>query len=148
MYKPTCATACRDSVTNPLNCNGTTDHHHMMKRMGGMSMEKPTPECYANNDRFLQSVAYCVSQHCQDVEPWKIEQWWTRRIVGKIPGQPRPKETYQEALARVVIPPNTTIPTDEMLMDENTLVAEDTYLANFNGDDVFEVNESTHVRYG
>ncbi|CAK1363296.1 unnamed protein product [Cercospora beticola] len=148
MYKPTCATACRDSVSNPLNCNGTTDHHHMVKRMGGMSMEKPTPECYANNDRFLQSVAYCVSQHCQDVEPWKVEQWWARRMPGKIPGQPKPKETYQEALAKVIIPPNTTIPADEMLMDENTLVAGDTYLANFNGDDVFESNESTHVRFG
>ncbi|KAF2210465.1 hypothetical protein CERZMDRAFT_60697 [Cercospora zeae-maydis SCOH1-5] len=148
MYKPTCATACRDSVSNPLNCNGTTDHNHMMKRMGGMSMEKPSPECYATSDRFLQSVAYCISQHCQDIEIWKIEQWWSRRIPGSTPGQPQPKETYQEALADVIIPPNVTIPTGEMLMDENTLVLYDTWLANYNGDGVFEINESTHVRYG
>ncbi|KAI5360102.1 putative ferric reductase transmembrane component-like domain-containing protein [Septoria linicola] len=148
MYKPACATACRDSVKNPLNCNGTSDHSHMMKRMGGMSMEKPSPECYANNDRFLQSVAFCVSQHCQDVPTWQLEQWWAERIPGRTPGQPAPKESYQEALANVDTPPNATISSDEMLMDENTLVDGDTYLANFNGDDVFEMNESTHARYG
>lgn len=109
---------------------------------------KETPECYANNDRFLQSVAYCISQHCQDVEIWKIERWWTTKMPGTKPGQPEPKESYQQTLARVMTPPNVTIPTDQVLMDENTLVEEETWLAHYNGDLIFEKNEATHVRYG
>ena len=123
------------------------DHSHMVKRMGGMSMDKPSPQCYANNDRFLQSVAYCVSQHCEDVPTWKLERWWTKKISGA-KGQPEPKESYQQTLAKIATPPNATIPADEMLMDENTLVDEETWLANYNADYIFEENESTHVRYG
>lgn len=134
-----------ESVSNPLDCDGHSMGSHK-KRMD-MSMEVPSPECYASNDPFLQTVAFCVSTHCDDVPLWELEQWWSRRLTGRAADLPKPKQSYQEALAKVVARPNSTTPSDEMLM-ETSLVDEETYLANYNGNGAFEKNESTHVRYG
>lgn len=143
MYKPVCASACRASVSNPLNCAD----HQMVKRMGGMKKKKESPECYANNDPFLQTVAYCISTHCQDVPIWKLEQWWAKRIPGKMPHQPQPKQTYQETLASITTPPQNVTASDDMLM-ETSLVDEDDYISNYNGNYIFEKNEVTHARHG
>ncbi|EME84289.1 uncharacterized protein MYCFIDRAFT_133650, partial [Pseudocercospora fijiensis CIRAD86] len=144
MYKPTCATACRDSVSNPLVCNDTLSAP-VTKRMEGM--KKPSAECYASNDPFLESVAYCISSRCHDVSDWRLEQWWAKRIVGRQSHQPPPKQTYQQTLANIISPPNSTVPSDQMLM-HTTLVSDETYQSNYNADGIFEVNEATHVRYG
>ncbi|KXT06765.1 hypothetical protein AC578_7222 [Pseudocercospora eumusae] len=146
MYKPTCATACRDSVSNPLMCSDNSSAP-LAKRMGGMSMQKPSAECYANNDPFLESVAYCISSRCHDVPEWRLEQWWAKRIVGRQSNQPPPKQTWQQTLAKISTPPNSTVPSDQVLR-QATLVSDETYQSNYNGDGIFEVNEATHVRYG
>ncbi|PMD59360.1 uncharacterized protein K444DRAFT_613336 [Hyaloscypha bicolor E] len=45
--------------------------------MAGMDMGAEfttSPECYATDDSFLQTLAYCMSTHCSGVSEWKLEQ--------------------------------------------------------------------------
>ena len=151
MYKPACATACRDVLSKySLECEGDNQDHSHMKRMAGMGEEKvpPTPQCYAVNDAYLQSLAYCISEHCDDVPVYTLERFWNRRVTGRAPDQPQPKETYQQTLAKIVQnPPTNGTDPEEMLM-EPSLVDGQTWLGNYHGDSVFEKNERMHVTLG
>lgn len=158
MYKPPCAYACKASIANPLDCDSdaqthdmddmnTTDSGAVVRRMMGMSLEAPTPICYANNELFLQTLAYCISTHCQDVEPWVLERWWVVNVAGRETVQPRPKMSYQDTLDTIVAAPSANVPADEML-ETVALVAEDDYISSFNGDHTFEQHETLNSRYG
>lgn len=148
MYYPPCAWACQNSISNPLHCdnNGEMDMTGMNKRME-MSMAEPSPECYATNDPYLQTLAYCMSQHCQDIDIWELERWWQTFVPGRNLHQPVPKEPYQQALESLQSPPNSTIPADEVLHSAS-LVSADDYEANYNGDHTFEINDTRHETYG
>lgn len=147
MYKPPCAYACKDSISNPLNCD---DHHEhdmrLVRRMGGMDMEMPSPECYATNEPYLQSLAYCMSVRCADVELWKLERFWKMNVAGRKLHQPTPNMSYQEALESIAQAPAEVVPAEEML-HAATLVDEETYISSFNGNHAFEINEGRHSRY-
>ncbi|KXT04357.1 hypothetical protein AC579_8939 [Pseudocercospora musae] len=78
---------------------------------------------------------------------WRLEQWWAERVVGRQSNQPSPKQTYQQTLAKISSPPNSTVPSDQVLR-QATLVTDETYRSNYNAVGIFEVNEATHVRYG
>lgn len=147
MYKPPCAYACKDSISNPLNCDEHADHHmRVVRRMSGMDMEKPSPECHASNEPYLQTLAYCMSTHCEDVEVWKLERFWKMNVAGRALHQPSPKMTYQEALESIDEAPSKVTPAEEMLHGVS-LVDEETYLSSFNGDHTFEIHEGRTNRY-
>lgn len=147
MYKPPCAYACKDSISNPLNCNDHDEHDmHMVRRMSGMDMEEPSPECYASNEPYLQTLAHCMSTHCEDVEVWKLERFWEMNVAGRKLHQPSPKMSYQEALDSIAEAPTEIIPAEEML-HVASLVDEETWLAAYGGDHTFEMNEGRHSRY-
>jgi hypothetical protein len=120
--------------------------HGMTKRMIHHSAPDPSPECYANNEPFQQTLAYCISTRCEDVELWEIEQYWYNFVAGRMPEQPRPKKSYAMVLHDMAEPPNSTIPADEV-MTEAGLVPYEDWLANYNGDAGFEANETKHTRY-
>lgn len=49
-----------------------------------MHMEADTePECYATDDAFLQSLAYCISTHCQGTPSWELERYWKMNVAGR-----------------------------------------------------------------
>jgi hypothetical protein len=146
MYKPPCAYACRASITNPLHCNRTVDHDMDMD-MSSMAMDTPSPSCYANNDPFLQTLAYCVYTHCADISVSVLENYWELNVAGRRQHQPIPKESYQEALGRLVNPPTTTLNASAVL-GIASLVDEETYLGNYNTLSTFETVETSHERYG
>ncbi|SMR55512.1 unnamed protein product [Zymoseptoria tritici ST99CH_1A5] len=149
MYKPSCAFACRDAfVGYMLECS-TDASPHLSKRMsmGSMSGMVTTPECYATDDAFLQSMAYCISTHCSDVPIWRLEKWWATRLTGRGANLPQPKQAYSATLAHVTTPPNSTIAKGGFL-NQTGLVDEHAWLANFNADNIFEVNEINHVTWG
>lgn len=146
MYKPPCAYSCRSSISNPLDCGDHEHHMPMVRRMSGMDMKMPTPECYASNTPFLQTLAYCMSTHCQDVEVWELERYWEMNVAGRLVHQPSPNMTFQEALESISEPPTEVVPAEEMLMSVS-LVDEESYVGNFNGNFGFESNETIHSRY-
>jgi hypothetical protein len=63
LYDPTCAFACRDTISSSfLNCSS---EELAMDDMD-MSGSSTDPECYATDDAFLGSLAWCISTHCQE----------------------------------------------------------------------------------
>ncbi|EME44707.1 hypothetical protein DOTSEDRAFT_88769 [Dothistroma septosporum NZE10] len=152
MYKPACASACRDVLSKySLECKGDNrDRSHVTERMAGMEEEKepPTPECYAVNDPYLRSLAYCITEHCQDMPIYMIEQWWDRRVTGDLPQQPKPKETYQASLLKIIQDPPTNVSDSEGMLMAPSLVDNDIWLAHYHGDSVFARNERMHVTVG
>ncbi|EAL85037.1 hypothetical protein KXW29_008067 [Aspergillus fumigatus] len=146
MYKPVCAYACRASITNPLVCDNTIDHDMAMDA-ASMAMDTPSPACYANNDPFLQTLAYCMYIHCADVSVSVLETYWELNVAGRQQHQPSPKESYQEALGSLARPPTLILNTSAVL-DIPSLVEEETYLSNHNTLRVFEAVETSHERYG
>ncbi|KAF2812738.1 uncharacterized protein BDZ99DRAFT_569364 [Mytilinidion resinicola] len=143
MYKPTCAFACRDTISgSPLNCS-TEEMEMGSMDMGGASTG---PECYATDESFLQTLAWCISTHCQGVTVWKLERFWRMNVAGNGAVQPDPKETYQRALAKVTNPPTEILVTGDPL-NKTSLVTEDDWIANYNVDSISEIQEDTHERY-
>lgn len=144
MYDPPCAYGCKGAVKAwSLDCGdfGTGGHSH------DGTMAAPTPECYANNEPFLKTLAFCISVHCKGVAMSKIERFWETDLVGHQTVQPSPKISYQQALVSVTTPPTTVVDGKEML-ETVSLVDDTVWLANFNGNEGFEVQERLHSRTG
>jgi hypothetical protein len=142
LYDPPCAFACHDAIAySPLAC--TSEDHG-----GGGHHASPTSnECYASDDAFLTTLAWCIKQRCQGVEMWKLEEYWRKSSISiKInPTPPPPKWTYQESLARVEGTPNVTLVAGEAL-NETMLVDETDYIASLHGNTGWETAESSHAR--
>lgn len=152
MYQPPCAFACQSSIANPLDC---PDAHHDMegmegmkvKRMSGMDMEKPSPECYANNEPYLQTLAYCMQQYCpDDVTVSARDEFLEMSIGGRLKQPPKPRWSYMEALLSIEQPPSNYTPAEEILT-QASLVNETDYISNFNGNHGFELSETLNSKY-
>ncbi|TID27931.1 hypothetical protein E2P81_ATG00687 [Venturia nashicola] len=145
MYKPGCAHACRSALSNfPLNC---TPHGDM--NMPGMSMAhmpETGPECYATDDAFLQSLAYCIHTRCQGVPAWELEKYWRMNVAGRAQVQPDPKETYQQALEKAGTPTETLA--DKNSLNKTSKISDAAYISNYNGLTIFEEMEVAHEKYG
>jgi len=149
MYQPPCAFACQSSISNPLDC--PMDHHDMegikVKRMSGMGGEKPSAECYANNEPYLQTLAYCMHQYCpENVKTSTLDKFFEMSIGGRLKQPPVPMYSYVEALMKVEQPPTNSTPSDETLTEVSLVLNED-YISNFNGNHGFELAETVHSRY-
>jgi len=145
MYNPTCAYACRSTVTAwSLNCPGEESHHGG----GSHSMhDMPSPQCYATNDPFLQTLALCISKHCEGVTASLLEKYWELNVAGRNKVQPLPKYSYQDAL-RLIEKPVTTIVDSEEVLTTPSLVDEEAYQSNFRTQLNFEQQEKRHSFYG
>lgn len=154
MYHPTCASACRNVLSSSkLNCSEVMDMSGMEGMDMGSSDFDTSPECFASDDAFLQSLAVCISQRCPGdpfdgpgLEVWQIEQWWQKNVAGTMAVQPDPKETYQQALAKVKMMPTQAVVLGDPL-NQTMLTREEDYQPNWNADVVFEEIEDTHSRY-
>ncbi|KAH9926607.1 ferric reductase-like protein transmembrane component 4 [Epithele typhae] len=140
-YLPYCTFACRESISAAaLNCSTLMD-------MDGMQMAETDPSCYATDNGFLQTLAFCISQRCSDLPVWRIEKWWGLSAVGSDEDQPAPKETYIQALDKVNGTP-TAVYTGVETLNETYLVTDDLYSPNFNTDFTFWDNEEKQEGYG
>lgn len=151
MYQPPCAFACQSSISNPLEC--PMDQHDM-EDMEGMKVkrmshggDKPSPECYANNKPYLQTLALCMDQRCsEDVQTSARDEFFEMSIGGRLKQPPVPIYSYVEALMSIENVPTNSTPAEEMLM-QVSLVEDEDYISNFNGNHGFELAESTHSLY-
>lgn len=41
-----------------------------------------TPICYASNEAYLGSLAWCIHSRCDDLALWEDEEWWTTMATG------------------------------------------------------------------
>ncbi|KAL5334604.1 hypothetical protein BJX70DRAFT_377733 [Aspergillus crustosus] len=161
MYKPTCAFACKATFSNPLNCTTPPDHATMHMKRHGHSHEEvdlpmgdgwmvtasPDADCYATNDAFLQTLAYCLHSYCTDIANSTLQKYWEVDAVGRISNQPVPKMSYQDALDAVDgIPP--VLANSSVILYSVGSVTEETFMVEYRTLSTFEELETTHSRYG
>ena len=144
MYNPLCAFSCRDVLSSSmLNCSESVSMSSMGIDMGSDT----SPDCYATDDAFLESLAYCLSTHCQDVSVWVLEKYWVMNVAGTSINQPMPKATYQQTIANM-----TTKPTDTLVIGEDLnktmIVSYEDYEKSYNAQSAFERMEIKHETYG
>jgi hypothetical protein len=124
-YDPLCANACLRVFTAPmLSCS---DMSNMNMDMMALSMYT-FPACYAQDDHYLTSMAYCLNTKCpaRNLTPaqaiWfssdrvsdaKLTWFWENRITGD--HNVVPKWTYAEALAQVTELPTQVVSGTETL---------------------------------
>jgi len=94
MYEPPCAFACKGVLSEcRLNCSAPSND--------GSEFET-SADCFASNDAFLQSLAWCTNSHCEGEKGWNIERFWEVDAVGEGMEQPEPKYGYRVALSMIV----------------------------------------------
>ena len=106
-----------------------------------------SPECYATDNAFLQTLAYCIASHCQDIEVWDLEKYWMMNVAGTSPNQPLPKASYQQTLGDMIMKPTDTVSAGDDL-NKTVAVSEKDYEASHNAEDVFENMKDNHEKYG
>lgn len=147
MYKPNCAFSCRSALSScTLNCSTVMEMDGMDMDMGDM-MYETSADCYATDDAFLQSMAYCISSKCKDLATWQLEKYWKDNIAGTSAVQPDPKWTYQESLNKVTSPPNETVAYGGEL-NKTMLASEEDWVESWNAQGNFESAEGKHEKYG
>lgn len=147
MYQPACAFACRDVASgSSLACTPMDDDMGMDGMDMMMSMGSTDPSCYATDDSFLQTLAYCMYQRCDDISNSTLETFWQANVAGREKVQPNPKETYAQALAKITTPPTETLVYGDPL-NKTMLIGDDDYQQNWNGDQGFERNEDLNSKY-
>lgn len=111
MYDPPCAYACQEIISAArLSCSTTDDDdHHDRRRHGGGGGDhedeeggySTSSECYASDDAYLMSLAWCIKLRClQDsnthVKQWEVERFWESNAVPG--GAHEPKYSYDVAM--------------------------------------------------
>jgi hypothetical protein len=146
MYYPLCAASCRGALEGAsLVCtpHGSVDS-------GAHSHGATPPECYASDPAFMQTLAFCMSKHCDRAELGAdvLETYWTLHLVGggRIRLDPRPSKGYYETLETIEEEPTTEYVAGEML-NVTSLVAESDYESQVTALGVFENAETGHSRY-
>ncbi|KAF2152204.1 ferric reductase-like protein transmembrane component 4 [Myriangium duriaei CBS 260.36] len=146
-FQPLCAYGCRDAISGAtLNCSMVESND-----MGGMSdmagMAMTDPSCYATDDAFLQTLAWCISSKCKDVQASTLEQYWQDNVPGSYAVQPSPKETYQQTLARINGTPSVVYSGSGSL-NQTSVLAEDAWFGAYNTDKVFLQQEKQQEGFG
>ncbi|KAI2776730.1 putative rerric reductase like transmembrane component [Daldinia loculata] len=146
MYDPICAYACRNAISlYQLSCSATIDHNSMKRHynLGFMTSD----DCYATDDNFLRSIAYCISTHCSGTPLSDLEHYWTNFLTSHKPGQNSPKESYSITLAHIDPPPAVVVnPTS--ILNQTTLVAEEEYLREYDHVFSFQQVETRQTEFG
>ena len=148
MYQPACAYSCYNVISAAmLDCpenTETSDHDGgmMMKRHGGM--EAATPACRAQSQPFLDTLAYCLSTHCNDTHASVLEAFWEENATGD--ETVMPQWTYSQSLARVDGTPTAVFDDDET-MTQAVLVDEQGWMSDVRTISNFAANEARHALY-
>ncbi|KAL9942753.1 hypothetical protein D7B24_003112 [Verticillium nonalfalfae] len=143
MYEPACAHACRGgSPRAAIDCGNGEEHaagHH-----GGVAV---TPECMATSEPWLKTVAYCIYQHCKDIDNSTLERYWQTELISRH-DEPQAKWSYQESLHHVL---ESDVPTEVLeedgVLNRTVLVDEESYIATANGNTGFGNTERWHVNF-
>ncbi|KAI2469991.1 hypothetical protein F4781DRAFT_421647 [Annulohypoxylon bovei var. microspora] len=141
MYNPACAYACEDVISGyQLNCSVVKSSKSGLK-------VTTSSDCYASDDNYLRSMAYCIKVHCSDVSRSELENYWDYFLIGRHPNQPTPKEPYSVALLHADPPPGITVDSDSLL-NTTTLVDKKEYIKSYNSLSLKEEVETRQANFG
>lgn len=131
-YDPYCAMACLRSFSSlTLSCSEMSG-----ETVGMMEMVTPS-SCWAINEPYLESLAYCMHEKCaeDDIKNSKLEHFWETETTGQSQaGQAgvAPKWSYSDALAQVNSVPRHQVATDDTWLNVTSLVNPSIYTAQWN----------------
>lgn len=137
---PACAFACRESISGArLTCS----------EIGASSADEvsTSTKCYASDDAFLQTLAWCMQSRCKNVSNWKLEKFWNENVAGSYKTQPQPRYTYEQALEKISSPPTAVFNMTGSL-NATSVVFEDLWSANYDTDTDFMYRETLQELYG
>lgn len=149
LYQPFCMYSCQGAVsTLYLSCTTFEDDTDMTMDMSmdmGMDdavMGITSPECYATNTPWLQTLAYCFKQSCaaDGVSEETIEIQWSLMSYAAA------NESYQSNIPTVA--PTTELEADATWLNATSLVNQDMYDSYDRTLRNFYFQEVTHVRMG
>ncbi|KAL2830323.1 ferric reductase [Aspergillus cavernicola] len=147
MYNPACAFACRAAITNPLNCSMDAGQDMDMDTDASWMVEEaPTPDCYATNDPFLQTLAYCMYDRCLTEANSTLQKYWETNVAGTESDVPSPKESYEEALKSIQSVPGIITDSSTVLNSAGRL-SDEVYALNYKKLTVFEKIIRSNERY-
>src|SRR4051812_22829854 len=119
-YSPLCAHGCLGAFSAPmLTCSTPDDPISGMMVLNMMTR----PECFAENEPYLTSMAYCIGQECAPfrLTSLQLETFWATQATGdtKVP----PKWGYAQTLAKVTEPPTDYLMSGMDSMLHRTMLA-------------------------
>lgn len=116
--------------------------------MDGETMTETAPECYATDDAFLTTMAWCWDQRCNDTTLSRLEQYWHTNAIGGAPlsEQPSPKWTYQETLQQIDESPTVEMVGSQPLSTTSLVLFKDWDLQ-YRTLGTFEHMEGNHSKY-
>ncbi|KAK1961648.1 ferric reductase like transmembrane component [Colletotrichum sublineola] len=149
LYPDLCCQACHDSLSSLyLNCTNFSSSMDMSgmegMSMSGMDMQMGTtsPDCYASNTPWLQTMAYCIQKNCNahGYPADKQAKCFSNQAVG---GAPSP--TFEESLPSVA--PTTELASDAKWLNKTSLVNQALYDSTYGTNGEFARSEYLHTRY-
>jgi hypothetical protein len=146
-YSPvTCAYACRNAASGWMIDCGDSDMSGM-DGMPDMHMSMPSPQCFAANDPYLQTLAWCIKTRCPaSLTMSQLEAFWQLNVAGRLLHPPTPKYSYQVALSHVTTPPTAVVNSSEVL-NRTSLVGDWIYEAQYGSLAGIEMNVSLSNQY-
>lgn len=117
MYDPPCAFACRDAIApHRLNCSTVEPKPRERRHGGHESKFKTTPACFATDDSYLQSLAWCIQARCDELETWTIDKFWGADVIwNQADHHETPRLGFHDALSQAGKAPNEEMEEHEVL---------------------------------
>ncbi len=151
LYPDLCCQACHDSLSSLyLSCTTFGDDDGMGD-MGGMDMGDAgdaapmgmtSPECYANNTAWLQTMAYCIQQNC-NADGYPSDKQAECFSVQALSGASTP--TFHDSLPAT--PPTVELASDATWLNATSLVNSDLYYSTHGTLGEFARQEYLHTKY-
>ncbi|OBT83462.1 hypothetical protein VE02_07415 [Pseudogymnoascus sp. 03VT05] len=151
LYQDLCCQTCHDSLSALyLNCTTFPEDDHMDMSMDmymgtDMSMDTmpmTSAECYAANIPWLQTMAYCIQQHC-NADGYSANKQAKCFSTQAVAGASEP--TFQDSLPAKA--PTVELPEDAMWLNTTSLVNKNTYSSIHGTLKEFTRQEYMHTRY-
>ncbi|KAM0270866.1 hypothetical protein ACHAQH_009292 [Verticillium albo-atrum] len=115
MYDPPCAFACRDAIA-PHRLNCSTAEPKAKRHGGHESKFMTTPECFATDDSYLESLAWCIQSRCDELETWAIDKFWGTDVIwNQGVHRETPKLGFHDALSKAAKAPTEEMEEHEVL---------------------------------
>ncbi|KAF6833117.1 ferric-chelate reductase [Colletotrichum musicola] len=153
LYEDLCCQACHDSLSSLfLTCTAFSNETgaNTMPSMGGMAgmpemgtaTGTTSPECYASNTPWLQTMAYCIQQKCNahGYPADKQTECFKRQAVN---GASSP--SLRDSLP--IVAPVIELAANAMWLNVTSLVNKDTYFSNYGTAGEFARSEYLHTKY-
>lgn len=117
MYDPPCAFACRDAIApHRLSCSTVEPKPRERRHGGHESKFKTTPACFATDDSYLQSLAWCIQARCDELETWTIDKFWGADVIwNQADHHETPRLGFHDALSQAGKAPNEEMEEHEVL---------------------------------